>query len=514
MADFNRNSALPEPTPARNVLPQVIAVSVKNVLLFAGGMSTAYPTILIPALTNPQVDSNFQLNHEEVSWIGSTNLICALIGCSLSGVVTQPIGRKGFMQVVTVPLLVAWLIFKFADQMWHIYFALALYGLSSGLIEAPVLSYVAEVTQPRVRGMLSATGTLSSVCGVLVEFFLGTVLPWRNIALVSSAIPLVAFFLLCFIPESPHWLVMRHKLADAKRSLAWLRGWTAVENVREEFEQMCQNHNVTYSQTGSANVFTISEGPSRTLRTVNLKPYAQKSFIWPFGLVAFICFLCGFTGFLTLQTYAVSIFTSLNVPINEYYATLGLGIAQFFGSLVSIILVKCYGKRIMTFVSLGCIGICNVGIGVYGYQTRVKNLSLISEDIASDNFNVTDHQWVPLIFLVSLSFFSHCGIRVLPWILLGEIYSHETRAVGCGLTSACFYAFGFLGNKIFLNMIDLLTLPGVYWFYGLISFLGWLILYFALPETEGKSLQEIINHFSGISKLDNKIRRSLEGRSV
>ncbi|KAG5863184.1 hypothetical protein JTB14_030568 [Gonioctena quinquepunctata] len=69
------------------------------------------------------------------------------------------------------------------------------------------------------------------------------------------------------------------------------------------------------------------------------------------------------------------------------------------------------------------------------------------------------------------------------------------------------YVIGFLANKFFLDMVSSFTLPGVFWFYGCVGILGTVVLYFTLPETEGKTLFEITEHFSGRNKLSNEVRR-------
>jgi MFS family permease len=134
-----------------------------------------------------------------------------------------------------------------------LYAGLCLTGLSGGLLEAPVittvhlskfqfkrfsistsfqvLTYVAEVTTPKVRGMLSATGSFCVILGVFIVFLLGLFFQWRTIALYSCVLPLSAFVLLFLVPESPHWLIRKNRLEEAKRNLAWLRGWVPVKKV-------------------------------------------------------------------------------------------------------------------------------------------------------------------------------------------------------------------------------------------------------------------------------------------
>lgn len=69
---------------------------------------------------------------------GSLNLLCVPLGCLFSGYLTQPLGRKRSMQLVNLPFMAAWMLFHYANQPWHVFVALALTGVSGGLLEAPV----------------------------------------------------------------------------------------------------------------------------------------------------------------------------------------------------------------------------------------------------------------------------------------------------------------------------------------------------------------------------------------
>lgn len=110
--------------------------------------------------------------------------------------------------------------------------------------------------------------------------------------------------------------------------------------------------------------------------------------------------------------------------------------------------------------------------------------------------------WIPLTLLLGSALLSHAGIRLLPWILIGEVFPSNVRAAGAGFASGMGYIGGFLANKFFLSMISSMTLQGTFWFYSSISFIGAVFLYFVLPETEGRTLLEIEDHFTGKRSLD------------
>ncbi|XP_053690723.1 uncharacterized protein LOC128739269 [Sabethes cyaneus] len=574
----------------RSALAQFLAVGVKNVLLLGYGMTLGFPTIVIPAIQGgdgrvPSYEKDFVLSRDQISWLSSINLICVPLGCVFSGMLTQPIGRRRAMQIVNIPMLIAWLLFHFADDVHFLYCGLALAGFSGGLSEAPVLTYVSEITQPRYRGMLAATGSTCVIIGVLIQFLMGSFLRWRTVALWSACVPIISFLLLFFVPESPVWLAGKGRYKHAQRALAWLRGWVSEEEVETEFSEIRKHMQESIEHNKD---YTLAQ---------KIKKYGSRSFIQPFCVISLCFFIGHFSGMTTLQTYAVQIFHTLKAPIDKYYATILLGVSELLGTLFCVCLVHFSGKRPLVFVStVGC-AICFFSVAFYAYflssipgstvNNIVANVSAIRTDIRVIPLNHTtvitvipetndtiidalnetmntllnkssdavyDHQsftpyylngsyddalnssihygeyvksaipsdvlvkipntnenkflWIPLTLLLASAFLTHMGIRLIPWMLIGELFAPAIRSGASGIAGGTGYIFGFLANKLFLWMLSTFSLPGTFCIYSAIAIVGAIILYRVLPETEGKSLVEIETYF--MSKRKRSIHFELE----
>ncbi|XP_023178926.2 facilitated trehalose transporter Tret1 isoform X2 [Drosophila hydei] len=609
----------------RRALPQFLAVSIKNLLLFGYGMTLGFPTIVIPAIQGGEgrgegQDSGIVLNKEEISWFSSINLICVPLGCLFSGLLTQPLGKRRAMQFVNLPILAAWLMFHFATRTEHLYAALCLAGLGGGLMEAPVLTYVAEITEPKYRGILSALGTTCVITGVFVQFILGSLMDWRSVAAVSAAFPVITIVMLCFVPESPIWLIREQRYREAVKSLQWLRGWVPEHQVEVEFNQLYDElitqKAIEEATEGSGAV----PGQRRTLK-YRLRMWRKRTFLAPFLLVSFTFFTGHFSGKTPLQTYAVQIFHTLKAPMNKYHATILLGVAEMLSTILGVALIHFTGKRPLVLVSTIGTGLCFFGTATYAHflndvpgfavnnvvvnasalvpkgsiisQANISKIfenqyqdelvlqqqheqqlttmwpdleqepdtttmeildtttelwnrskrgldttlnpndvgefeattllpepaaatpASVSRDVAPSKPPISEdlllvvpkqeHNylvWVPLILLLLSAFFSHLGIRMIPWILIGEVFPADIRNSASGFAGGIGYVFGFLANKLFLVMLSALTLPGTFAFYATVAFIGTIVLYFTLPETEGRTLGEIEAHFSKKSDLN------------
>ncbi|KAI5694364.1 hypothetical protein M8J75_015612 [Diaphorina citri] len=462
----------------KSALPQILASSAKNMLLFTYGTTLGLPTIAIPVLSASDGDDRdpyLSLTRSQISWFSDINLICVPLGCLMSGSLTQPFGRKRSMLFMNIPYLLAFLLFVLSRNVTTLYTALALTGLTGGLMEAPVLTYVAEITQPHLRGILSAIASLAVIFGQTSQLLLGSFLSWRTVAIINMAFPLISAIILFFIPESPHWLISQGRMQEASASLCWLRGWVTPDKVQTELSQITK---------------AIEESELKRLgkdgqRRPNYRMYMRRTFLLPYAIVTLVFFIGQFGGLTTLLTYAVGIFESLHVTVNPYIATLLLGLSEMSGALLCVCLVHYTGKRPLALISTGLAGTCFVVVGVYAHfhETQGWNAPL-----------------VPLIFLLGFGFFTYLCIRLLPWMLLGEVFPNNIRATAAGAAASSSYIFGFTINKLYFPMRDLFSLSGLFIFYGLINLLGMAGLAVLMPETESRSLADIEEHFADKSK--------------
>lgn len=92
---------------------------------------------------------------------------------------------------MNIPQICSWYLFYDASTLNKVFFANILLGYGSGYMKSPALSYIAEISEPSVRGILVATVSLSTMIGLLVAFVLGNLTAWRNVALICLIIRII-----------------------------------------------------------------------------------------------------------------------------------------------------------------------------------------------------------------------------------------------------------------------------------------------------------------------------------
>lgn len=136
---------------------------------------------------------------------------------------TDYLGRKIGMMVVNVPFAIAWFLMYQASDVSHLFIANSLLGLSVGLMEAPIMTYLGEISEPATRGILISYTNLGTPLGGFVVFFLNTLTTWRTVGLICLCVPILTVVALTFVPETPHWLIGKGRIERAERALCWLR---------------------------------------------------------------------------------------------------------------------------------------------------------------------------------------------------------------------------------------------------------------------------------------------------
>ncbi|XP_058790660.1 facilitated trehalose transporter Tret1-like isoform X2 [Phymastichus coffea] len=445
------------------------------------GISIGFSTILIPELYKENAEIVVTIG--ELTWIGSINYIAVTIGAIFSGFIAEWLGRRTTIMILTLSYTVAWTILYYTKEIKMLFVALTMSGLTGGFAESPLQTYAAEISEPSLRGGLSTTVSMTLTIGVFLQFLIGSYVYWRTLVLINLVFPAVCFLAMCFIPESPHWLASRSRFNECKRSLIWLRGWTDSTDVQREYESLFQLHHKT----------TITRQRSRIQNIKQMvRVYLQKKVYLPFMMVSFTFFVSCFNGSAPILTYAVLLFQKLDSPVNEYTATMILGLLKVIGGIITIVLIHYTGKRKLTFYSLIGAGLALGIVTIYCFLQNYHDI------------DVKQYSWIPTVMILVSVFSCTVGIKNIPWIMSGEVFPQNIRSIANGLVSSTFNIYSAMINKVFLYMVQSMTLAGTFLFFTLINFFGLIVLYFILPETEGRTLQEIEQHYAGVRNLKDR----------
>ncbi|KAG6465043.1 hypothetical protein O3G_MSEX014904 [Manduca sexta] len=459
-------------------LRQVLASFVANLGTINTGMAFGFSAVALPQLKSE--NSTLHITESEASWIASLSAAGTPIGCILSGYLMDSIGRRLTLIVTEVPLILGWLLVASAQNVPMMYIGRLLIGFGSGMVGAPARVYTCEVSQPHLRGMLGALASVGVSTGVLIQYVIGSATSWNILAGVSAIIPMLSLLGMILVPETPNFLLTQDKRERAESSLAKLRGSTC--NLDEEIQKM-----IAFKEKNHVEPL---KGPRQIIKAL-LSPSALK----PFGILAIYFFVYQWCGVNTITFYAVEVFASSGATQKEkYWLTISLGVLRVIFTVVGCVMCRRFGRRPLTFISaIGC-GSMMIVLAVYMYfinYWKANNLP-------------AQYSWVPIASIYIFMICCTLGYLIVPWVMIGEVYPTQVRGIVGGMTTCVAHMSVFSVVKTFPFLKHWLHDYGVFGLYGAMSLTSIIFFYFFLPETKGKTLQEIEDYFSGRTKSLNK----------
>ena len=188
-----------------------------------------------------------------------------------------------------------------------------------------------------------------------------------------------------------------------------------------------------------------------------------------------------FSGIFTIFIYAAQFSIEAGVVIDEFLSAVLIGLIRSVTTIFVAFASDRYGRKPLAISS---------GVGMF---LSMSGLALC----AAFPLRQTTISWLPAVFLYAFIFTGTFGILTLPFAMVAEMYPQKTRGFAVGITIAIGFIFSFINIKTFASVFEYFGSFWIFTFYALVALIGVFFAIFVLPETKGKSLQEIENNFRG-----------------
>lgn len=398
------------------------------------------------------------------TWIGSSMTLGALVGALISGPMAQFLGRKKALIIYGIPFTIGWLVLAFAQSVSILILGRVIVGFSAGLFSGTAPSYVVEISIISIRGLLGACFQLCVTIGILLVYLFGAFLPWTTLAGIATIPTLFMAILMIFMPETPSWLVSKNKKSEAEQSLKALRG---EDNDNEQELTQLQDQ-IKSSQQGQGFSF---------------KSYLTRQHGCPLLLALGLMFFQQFSGINAVMFYATDIFAESGSSITPKYATIIVGVAQVIATVAGSLLVDRLGRKILLNASGALHVLSTAVLGLYYYCT-------------ADQTDAGSFGWVPVTCLVVFIIGFSIGYGPIPWLMVAEITPLASRSATSAIATAFNWTCAFLITKNFEMLKDALTKHGTFLLFASFSLLSIVFVVATLPETKGRSQEEIQDYFA------------------
>jgi len=387
-------------------------------------------------------------------------LLGAMIGAGLAGPMSDRLGRRRLIIIAAVTFTVGALGAAAAPDAWTLVAARFVLGLAVGSAALVVPLYLSEIAPTQIRGAISSLNQMMIVIGILAAFIVNAILAssgdWRlmlGLAAVPSLILLAGMF---FMPETPRFLVRSGEEDEAREVLDEV---TADDETPEEKVEEIQE-------------VEEEEGGLGLLR----EPWVRPALIVAIGLAVFQQFI----GINTIIYYAPTTLTSVGFgPESAIYANLVIGTLNVVMTIIAIRIIDRVGRKPMLL------------FGLVGMVASLTILGLASELLAKPDSAGDPAAIVTLACLAGfiVSFAATWGPVV--WVMLPEVLPLSVRGTAMGVAVFLHWGANFLVAQSFPLMLEGWGPGPVFLGYAAIGVLAFLFVKALVPETKGRSREEI-----------------------
>ncbi|XP_045779790.1 facilitated trehalose transporter Tret1-like isoform X2 [Maniola jurtina] len=452
------------------------------------GMVLGFPSILLPAIQAP--DSEVKADLKVASWVASCVAPAGIPGFFLSSYLMDRIGRKFTHITVMIPGIIGWCFIYFASNISTLIIGRILCGFTGAGTVILGAVVIGEYSSPANRGMFLNLKTTAVCLGNMAVHILGNYITWNQMALIAMIPHILAVLIVFTWPESPAWLASKKKFESSEKSFYWLRG-TGPES-KKELEELIRAQKERDDQEKS---MTVSE---KCLEMIN--KFTRKDFIKPSIILLFAGIILEASGRHYFAAYALQIIGEVTgSKTNSFYYTLAIDIIITTASTFSAVLVKIFKRRTLFFWSGFTALFILVCVCVY--------LFLSANGIISK-----DRPWIPVGLFVVYFILSNLGLTAIPLALLGELYPLAHRGVGAAVSGIILGLALMVAMQVTPYLLLSVKVHGTFAAYGAALGLCLVVMYYILPETKDRTLQEIEYYFNFGKFRDDKIDNDEEAK--
>ncbi|XP_075224990.1 facilitated trehalose transporter Tret1-like [Lycorma delicatula] len=456
-----------------------LAAMIVNITTLSLGVSIGWMSPTAPALQSDTPPFGTEpLSDQIISWLGSLQYAGGVAGVLFWGQITEKFGRKPAGYLLCIPLLIGWSSVLFAQN--HVWLIVGRFIMGFSVIGALIIvpSYVSEISEDSYRGSLGSFIILFFNLGVVLAYFVGSILSVRNLTIFCASIPIVFLCFFYFLPESPVYLWSKGKKSKAQESLLWFRSGNNVL-VEQELEIL---NSVMKSDKSVASI------PVSRL-------YDKKGTIKAMINSLQLFTVQQFCGILMLLTYSSIIINKSEINFSFHTAAVIIGLVQLIASWITSLIIDRFNRRTLLILSNIGMSVTLFTIGLFFYSQKYYY---------ETNFLPN---WVPFICMCIHVIF-YCLSAPMGYIITCETLVPEIRPLAFSVIVFWGTSMSFLSIKIYVFLVDNFYMQGNFWFFSLWCIFAVIYTIFFIPETRGKSLVEVLKTLNG--EQNTKINKTYE----
>lgn len=406
---------------------------------------------------------DFALSTVQTEMAASALLLGCLLGAAGASLIGDRLGRRASLLIAAILFAVSTVGAALAQSVTVFAIGRLAGGLAIGLSSVLTPVYIAEVAPARNRGRLVSMNQLAIVVGILVAYVVGWGLAglgnasWRWM-LAVAALPAIGFFVgLLFIPESPRWLISHGQREKGRRVLARIYGTLQADVEVKAVEEAASSEEGSWREVFS------------------------RAMARPLTIALGLAILCQITGINTVLYYGSILITqhfSGQTTGSALMANVVIGSTNLVCTLIALYCLDRWGRRTMLLTASAGMTITLV---LFVIMDRISGVS----------------PFAVLACILGYTGFFAFAMGPIPWVVISEIFPTKIRGRAASIATSTLWTGTLVVTLTFLSLIRLLGVSGTFGIYAALSAVAFVFIWKMVPETRGKTLEEIQHEWEG-----------------
>nr|QJX15782.1 major facilitator superfamily protein [Phyllotreta armoraciae] len=436
-----------------------------TLLFFVSGATLVWTSPVIPMLRSNNTEINpmgYPISTTEVSLIAGVPSLTMLFGSVILARVSELVGRKRCLQIIGLGLFSSTLLIAFSPNVLLIVlFRSVLYIFYIGTLTVlPV--YITEICEDHNRAKFGCLMGAFLPFGNLYTYILGSFCNVRYLTVMIAA-PLL-FFLAFFnlAPETPVYLLSKGRKDQCIKAIHAVRKNKTSREINEEFVKI--EGTIQSSVSAQSNFIAL---------------FKTREARWGMLLAISPVIIQNLSGVTVIMTFLAPLFNSAGTSLSGNTMAIIVGSIKVCSFIFTSTIIEKTGRRRMLLISTLGTGIPLFVLGIFFYLKQ-QNSHLLPYI-----------QWLPLACVISNVVMYSLGLGSIPMAIMGEYFPIELRSLALSFIMIIFGLIMFVTTFTYPYIDDYLGVHWCVWMYSGVCFLGFIFMYLVIPETKGKTLNEI-----------------------
>ncbi|XP_026728178.1 facilitated trehalose transporter Tret1-like [Trichoplusia ni] len=437
---------------------QILTALIATVPTFTYGIQIGWLSPMGPLLKSAATPAQAPLSDNDISWMAAALPLAAICGIPFFSYASDRLGRKICVILVSLLSCISWTIKLTVIMPPALIAARVIAGLAAGGCFVVVPVYVKEISEDSLRGALGSLTMTVCKLGVIFVYAVGMAVSYKVNQAVYLAVACVHVVVFCFMPESPNFLLKVGKEKQAASTISWLRGLDKnhktvtgellkLKEEQRQFEEM-------------ASVTLISVVRNRTTFSA-------------LRMTLMLMAMQTLSGCFALMNYAADVFRRAGTEWSPNTLALFMGSLQLAGSFFTTVSIEKFGRKIPLACSSLVVSIC---------MTTLATCFYLGTGVVS---------WLPVTAVCVCILAYGAGLAPVPMVIMAEVFTFQVRARMAGASMAFSFFCSSMTVLFYTPIANQFGAYVVFYTFATVTLFGVVYTIFCVPETKGKSLEEI-----------------------